>query len=771
MFQNIAPLFLLATPTYAQVTPVVSDVSLSFNSEQNQLSLKGSVNTDTQYLLTYDDIDEATPPEAITGSVNGVNFEENIFVGTCSGEDCVEDEVTKGSLEFTATDYTADYQITDGVLWLTTNNVSSVAQVELNKTYQAPQNNQVSVTFTSLPENPGSLNIEEIILSEEQVESLGALSNVAYDITSSMEDGSFEYDLTLPLPEGADETAKVVYAENIDGLASGEELIKTITGDEIKAEGVDHFTVFVVTFETPQDPSPSDPGYNDIWLDFGGTITQVPTGTNGITSAEGNSHAEITGSVFTRWDGYKSDFPIAGYDTSLDVFLDMNLADGIVDKRFDFSSAISNPAGSHRRDFIIHLGTNPNVSGQWLVNASNNAPGWPGNSGSIDVTESGWYTIEHKFRENSSGVLEVTVSLYKKGETSPVGSWLLSNPTDIIGDTVGGNRYGWFTSQRFDFDWLAIDNTKIDYATPTITTIEVPLNSGNWLFNRDLDTATPYEFNVDQASIGIGSLYVKPIQNNYPVAGKAGNDKFIAENFLMTEIDDVDSVSYDFMIGAGGDSSDANEFYMNVYANFGDSDPNKYYDCKYDVVPAIGSTAGFTTVTFDPTQSYPVTTRTGGSASPYSCPSSPSEMNDLSTEKDSVIRMFALNLGDTSSNDTNLDGYFDNVIINKGLDVTIYDFEPDLTPPAAPKNLGFNSRDADFSTEPVEISCGGATDLNQMSHHWTIVDDAVKYQRQWVFPGNDTQWKVIGKVQKNGLQITQITEVLVVVVEQKAFGT
>jgi hypothetical protein len=251
MFQNIAPLFLLATPTYAQVTPVVSDILLAFDNEEHQLIINGSTNTDTEYLLTYDDNDESTPPAAVTGTVNGLNFQENIFVGTCSSEECVEDEFTNGSLEFPGSDYQADFQIIDDVLWLTRNNLSSVAQVELNKTYLAPQNNQVSVTFTSLPENPGTLNIEEITLTDEQVESLGALSNLAYDITSSMEDGSFTYDLTLPLPEGADETAKVVYAESVDGLATAEELTKTITGNEIKAEGVDHFTVFVVTLTDP----------------------------------------------------------------------------------------------------------------------------------------------------------------------------------------------------------------------------------------------------------------------------------------------------------------------------------------------------------------------------------------------------------------------------------------------------------------------------------------------------------------------------------------
>jgi hypothetical protein len=36
--------------------------------------------------------------------------------------------------------------------------------------------------------------------------------------------------------------------------------------------------------------------------------------------------------------------------------------------------------------------------------------------------------------------------------------WTLSNASDVIGVTVGGNRYGWFTNQEFPV--LAFDNTR-----------------------------------------------------------------------------------------------------------------------------------------------------------------------------------------------------------------------------------------------------------------------------------------------------------------------
>ncbi len=193
-------------------------------------------------------------------------------------------------------------------------------------------------------------------------------------------------------------------------------------------------------------------------------------------------------------------------------------------------------------------------------------------------------------------------------------------------------------------------------------------NQPGWLFNRDVTTSTPYEFNTDQASIGVGSLYVMPIS-------ATAADKFVGEYFINMPVADIESVSYDFMIGAGGDTNDEEQFYMNVYANFGESDDLKYYDCRYNVVPTVGSVSGFTTVTFDPTLPYDVTTR---GSSPYTCPAVPADMDLLSAG--SNIRMFALNVGDTSASDVGLDGYLDNVVVTTASDETVYNFDPALTP-------------------------------------------------------------------------------------------
>lgn len=199
--------------------------------------------------------------------------------------------------------------------------------------------------------------------------------------------------------------------------------------------------------------------------------------------------------------------------------------------------------------------------------------------------------------------------------------------------------------------------------TGNTTTVEN--TPGGWYFNRDTSNATPISFNVGNASIGYGSLYVLPIDG-------VALHKFIGENYINTPITNVNHISYDFKIGSGGTSGSANQFYMNVYANFGSSNPLKFYDCRYDLVPTVGSTAGFTTVTFDPTHAYPVKTR---GSSPHPCPAIPANMNVSSLG--STIRAIAINLGDTDISDQGLDGYFDKVVVSTfSGGTTTYDFEP-----------------------------------------------------------------------------------------------
>lgn len=157
------------------------------------------------------------------------------------------DEVTTEEETSTeeASDEKPEWQVSDD------GKTAEIGPVEKGVTYKAPQDKDVTVTFTKLPDNPGNLKIEEITLTDEEMVSLGALSNKAYDITSSMENGTFKYDLTLPKPENVD--VQIAYTEkSADELEKIEpEDLKVIDEDKIdvnedtiEANGIDHFTIF-----------------------------------------------------------------------------------------------------------------------------------------------------------------------------------------------------------------------------------------------------------------------------------------------------------------------------------------------------------------------------------------------------------------------------------------------------------------------------------------------------------------------------------------------
>lgn len=208
-------------------------------------------------------------------------------------------------------------------------------------------------------------------------------------------------------------------------------------------------------------------------------------------------------------------------------------------------------------------------------------------------------------------------------------------------------------------------------------------NSEGWMFNRDVTTSTPFEFNADAAVLGNGSLYVKPISS------AAASNKFIAENFLLSDMSDINTISFDYQIGPNGSASDNDQVYLNVYANFGESIPTKFYDCRYTLVASIASTSNFTTLTFDTNSAQQVTTRTGGQASPYTCPAVPSAMDSLSTGS-STIRAFAINVGDTTVGDEDVDAYIDNVVVASTSGTTTYDFEP-VIPSCSADNTTFDT--------------------------------------------------------------------------------
>jgi hypothetical protein len=162
--------------------------------------------------------------------------------------------------------------------------------------------------------------------------------------------------------------------------------------------------------------------------------------------------------AFSRLGGYSSTFPGRGYTTSVDIYLDMSTNRWLgTDRRFDWSSAINNTDGNHRRDFIFHVGTNPDATGTFRVSVSNNAPGNPsGGDRPLTISKSGWYKFKQTFRERNGALVVDMRVVNPNGKV--LRKWTLSDPSDIIGSTVGGNRYVWLVNN--DFAKLRIDDLK-----------------------------------------------------------------------------------------------------------------------------------------------------------------------------------------------------------------------------------------------------------------------------------------------------------------------
>jgi hypothetical protein len=230
---------------------------------------------------------------------------------------------------------------------------------------------------------------------------------------------------------------------------------------------------------------------------------RVPSETHLVTSKTGAFHAEDGGGAFTRWGGYSDTFPVGGYTTSVDIYLDIsapyvtptNFTPYANDTRFDWSSAISTPACEHRRDFVFNAGfyTDTDTTGsgpRFVISASPNAtrsganPKNPGRD-PFTITTEGWYTFEHRFYAMPpapGGQLFVELTI-RNAIGVAVHSWTLTDPSDIIGTTVGGNRYGWFVIDEFPF--LAFDNSALigfqDFCTPPPSTPGAKITGGGWI--------------------------------------------------------------------------------------------------------------------------------------------------------------------------------------------------------------------------------------------------------------------------------------------------
>lgn len=243
--------------------------------------------------------------------------------------------------------------------------------------------------------------------------------------------------------------------------------------------------------------------------------TRVATATHGVTSKTGAFHAEdqnLSGLTFTFWGGESRTFPPGGYTTSVDIYLDVappylngTLTPYANDTRFDWSSAIGTPECGHRRDFVFNAGFYTDVDStgagpRFVISASTNAgrgSSFPKNPGRdpFTINVEGWYTFEHRFYAvppGPGGVLRVDLTI-KNAAGVPLHTWTLSDPSDIIGVTVGGNQYGWFVQNEFS-PALAFDTSMLlgfqDFCEVPASTPGAKVTAGGWITTVTGDKGT-----------------------------------------------------------------------------------------------------------------------------------------------------------------------------------------------------------------------------------------------------------------------------------------
>jgi uncharacterized repeat protein (TIGR01451 family) len=410
--------------------------------------------------------------------------------------------------------------------WITNGNSSVTSNVVvLGETYVAPQNSDVTVTFTKLPSNPSTLSINEITLTNEEMETTGAVSNKAYDINTSMMDGTFEYDLTLP---SSSDNTKVVYAENRSELLNNvQEVNNTVVdqGDTVKVEDLNHFTIYIVSTT--------------------GSAPTVSAGSvNNATSVTLKSGASITVKLNVTMNGGEN-WKSTGYQIGTGTWQCANTT--------DYSGN-----GTYNNSFII---TAPSTDGTYNLNLKAYSKSSCSTSGG---SVSAQYTMPNAIVVDNSVTPPVLVDnpLDKYAMTSVTGIW-----TSISGGSgysgLNTNEVRWGTPAGATKSGLKFTNsgaqsfnegntfylgmlTHMNWGTQAGTaatgaTLQITLD-----FNRPdiANQVLTYNFAIEETSNGY-DLYYCPA---YQISDTPCDDKVTFPNSYGTQVFVIDDVQYTLVI-------------------------------------------------------------------------------------------------------------------------------------------------------------------------------------------------------------------------------
>jgi len=255
-----------------------------------------------------------------------------------------------------------DVEITDSVKedWTVDGEVAETKEVvRIGIKYIFPLDEEVTLTFTRLPKDEelrSHLKIERVKVEDLDLpDDFVTDAEYAFDITTDMENGDFEFDLTLPKPEGSE--VEVTYIEKSVDEAKQElkdEDIKKVEEDKleqdeeddsVKVKDLEHFTIFIVT-------SPTGPTLSTAMVD-GQPYVSVPPITN----------VTVTLSVTTSGTGDDTDWESSQYSLDGVSWTCVNTRDHTSAGTYEENFTLTAPAVVGSYDLHLRVYNGPNCTG------------------------------------------------------------------------------------------------------------------------------------------------------------------------------------------------------------------------------------------------------------------------------------------------------------------------------------------------------------------------------------------------------------------------
>ncbi|MBD3250475.1 MAG: hypothetical protein GF381_02825 [Candidatus Pacebacteria bacterium] len=316
-----------------------SDLQFSYSVQENQLTIdQVQADSDYSYYYFHNNVLQAGQGQLTADSSH------QLYLGTRSGQDASPHDFSQLIFKTESKAYyllnrqdqaevfqsfasdnldltEQDQEWLDWQLDLDAKSATTLEPVELEHEYRFPFNQRVKVVFTKLPSKSSQLTIRQIDLSDQLAEKYG--TEVAFDITTEMADGEFEFDLILPQNQknevddlGEASLSQVVYAETEAELAVDKvtKVESEQTEDEVRVSQLDHMTVFIVTTVDPfidlytvTNTDDSGDGsfrwaVNNANANGGGTVKFDISSCTGVCQIDLSSSVQLKGKV--QVDGY-----------------------------------------------------------------------------------------------------------------------------------------------------------------------------------------------------------------------------------------------------------------------------------------------------------------------------------------------------------------------------------------------------------------------------------------------------------------------------------